>query len=134
MDSEEEQVIKVLKEIWDFVKSVTSDTIAPWVNRALPHMVSPTVKMARAHSPKVRRWTAVQVREILVSVREMPQILRNPWLWPLFLALTVGVGMEATRWAATVEVAGGAVVSVYACAALYFIIRGGVQRVVNRSR
>ena len=120
------------KPIWDFLENLVSDTLAPWVNRALPHLVSPTVKLVRTHTSRVRRVAAGQGREVMALLREAPQSLRNPWLWPLFLTLTTGVGMGNTRWAETVEIAGGAIVSLYVCAAVYFIIRGGVERVANK--
>ena len=60
--------------------------------------------------------------------------LRNPWTWPLFLAIPVGIGMEFTRWAGMVELAGGALASVYVCAGAYRIVRGGVDRINQRLR
>ena len=122
------------KEMWDFIKSVTSDTAAPWVNRALPHLVSPTIRMVRNHAPNLRRVVAGQFTDTLVFVRGMPRLLGNRWLLPMTAAIPVGIGMEATQWGATAEVAGGALASLYACAAVYFIIRGGGQRIVNRFR
>ena len=89
------------KQLWDFFKSVVSDTVAPWVNRALPYLVSPTVRMVRTQTPTVRRVASNQTRDVMARLRGTSQHLRNPWLWPMFLALPVGIGMETTRWGAT---------------------------------
>ena len=123
-----------LKQLWDFGKSLTSDSLAPWVNRALPHLVSPTLRMVRTHAPRVRRVAAGQAKEILDLVWEIPRRLRNPWLWPLFLIATVGVGIEYTRWDWTVEPARAVVGSVYICAAVYQFVLGGIDRFSRRFR
>ena len=104
--------LEFLSQLWDFIKSVASYTIAPWVNCRL---VCPTIRLVKPHIPKVRRVAAGQAREVVALLREAPRFLRNPWLWPIFLTITVGIGMEATRWAEMVEVIGGAAASVYAC-------------------
>ena len=123
-----------LKQLYDFGKNVGSDSLAPWINRALPHLVSPTARMVRTHTPAVRRVAGNQVRDVLTFLRGIPQNLRNPWLWPAFLAIPVSIGMQATQWSAMVEVAGGALASLYIGAAIYFIIRGSGPRIVNRFR
>jgi hypothetical protein len=115
------------KQIWDFFKSVVSNTLAPWINRLLPHLISPTVRMVRTHTPAVRRVAGNQARDVLAPLRGMPQHLRNPWLWPVFLAIPVGIGMETTQWGATVELAGGAQATVYLCVAAFLIVKSRLR-------
>ena len=65
--------LNLLKQLWDFGKNVVSDTLAPWVNRALPHFVSPTVRIARTHTPAASRF----VRRELVSFGDaLAELLR----------------------------------------------------------
>lgn len=43
-----------LKQTWDFAKNLASDSAAPWVNRALPHLVSPLFKYVHPRLSLVR--------------------------------------------------------------------------------
>ena len=122
------------KPIWEFFKSVVSDTLAPWVNRALPHLVSPALKMVRTHTPAVRRVAGNQVKDVLTVLRGMLPYLRNPWLWPMVAAIPLCVAFGGTPWDETAGLALGALASIYVCAAMYFILRSSVQRVVSRLR
>ena len=60
---------------------------------------------------------------MMTLIQITPSYLRNPWLWPLFLAIPVGIGMENTRWEEMVELAGGGLVIVYLCAAAFLIVK-----------
>ena len=119
------------KQLWDFIKSVTSDTIAPWVNSRL---VYPTAVLVKPYIPKVRRMAAGQARDVLAFVREMPRLLQSRWLWPATATIPACVGLQAAFGLEVVAPAGGAVISIYVCAGAYFIIRGGIQRLADRFR
>ena len=119
------------KRIGDFLENLVSDTLAPWVNRFLPYLVSPALKMIRTHTPAVRRVAAGQAREVSGLIRQIPKHSRNLWLWPMLLTIPIGIGMEATQWGGMAELAGGALASVYVCAGAYLIVRGGVERIAR---
>lgn len=76
---------------------------------------------------ELRAWLACRLAAALALFREILPVVRCPWMWPMFLAIPVGIGLDGTRWGGTVEAAGGALATVYLCAAVLYIARGRLR-------
>ena len=81
-----------------------------------------------------RAWFDCRRATAQTFFRAKLPIPRNPWTWPMILAIPVGIALEATSVAGLTQTAAGALASVYVCVGVYFIVRGGGQRVINRLR
>ena len=74
------------------------------------------------------RGYAIGCHATLLTLKQItPSYLLSPWVWPMFLVIPVGIGMEATRWGGMVELAGGALVMVFLCAAAFLIVKSKLR-------
>ena len=110
-------------ELWEFCKNVAAE-----IASTLTIAVSLAAWQIRKSDSRAKCRAAL-VRSLAPAravIRAMSPVVRRPWMWPM-LAIPVGIGLETTRWAATVEVAGGALATLYLCAAAIYIVQGRLR-------
>ena len=106
----------LLKQIWDFGESVASDTLAPWVNRAMPHLVSPAFRMVRAHTPAVRRIASRQLASVRDALIDLLRIYRRNRIAQVGgVILVAGIALGETPAALWAPVVVGPPLMLYLC-------------------
>ena len=123
---------QVLAQIWDFLKSLASDSSAPWINRFLPHLIVPSIRRVHPIFQVIRSAVGTYRTTITSKIRGIAQSSRHPVMWPIPIVLLAGIAPENTQWGMTAQMAGGAVIFGYLTLIAYVWLRSGIGRVVRR--
>ena len=123
---------QLIDHILDIIKSLFSDSSAPWLNRFIPPVAVSVYQRVRPIFQAIRPAMATHGMATMSKLRGIAQSSRHPVMWPIPILLLAGIVPENTQWGMTAQMAGGAVIFVYLTLIAYGCLRSGIERVVRR--